>query len=131
MDTTSAAFYAVCKDHVPAHAKHVSLYRIESFYGGPEEGGWWGHDYILVASQKCDTEAEADALAHKVSDLADELSKQAKDSFNRGCAMECEWLEARGLDADYLPEVDGEDRYAVYVEDFAGEMASTGDRHYS
>ena len=131
MDTTSAAFYAVCKDAVKAQSHYVSLYRIESFYGGPEEGGWWGHDYVLVASQECSTDAEANALANKVSDLAEELSKQAKDAFNRGCAMECEWLEARGLDADYLPEVDGEDRYAVYIEERAGEMASTGDRHYS
>ena len=131
MDTTSAAFYAVCKDAVKAKSHYVSLYRIESFYGGPEEGGWWGHDYVLVASQECSTDAEANALANKVSDLAEELSKEAKDAFNRGCAMECEWLEARGLDADYLPEVSGEDRYAVYIEERAGEMAREGDRHYS
>ena len=128
---TKAAFFAACEEAVTASAKYVSLYRIESFYGGPEEGGWWGSDYVLVAYQKVSTEAEANALGNKVSDLAEQLSKEAKDAFNRQCANEMEWLDARGLDADFLPEVDGEDRYAVFIEDRPGEMAREGDRQYS
>lgn len=41
-----------------------------------------------------------------------------------------EWLEARGLDADYLPEPDGELSYFVTIEDQPGSSESRGCRHY-
>lgn len=125
------AFFEVCAEAQPATGHFVSLYRIEQFYGGPEEGGWWGHDYILVAYQRTNTQEHADYLSEQITKLADELSSQARSEFNRGCAAELEWLEARGLDESVLPEVGGPDRYAVFIEDVAGEMASTGDRSYS
>lgn len=126
-----AAFLTVCADAEPAKANYVSLYRIESYYGGPEEGGWWGRDYVHVASQKCASAEHAQSVRVNVEHLAAQLSKDARDGYLAGCAAECAWLEQRGLDADYLPEVNGEDSYAVFTEDVRGEMASTGSRGYS
>jgi hypothetical protein len=125
-----AAFFTVCADAEPAKAHYVSLYRVEPFYGGPEEGGWWGRDYVHVASQKCASAEHASSVRANVEQLAKQLSEDARNSYLAGCAAECAWLESRGLDADYLPEVDGESSYEVYVEDVRGEMASTGSRHW-
>jgi len=125
------AFFETCKNATPARKHYVSLYATVPFYGGPEEGGWWGRDQVLVAYQECDTDEQSKALVEAVEALADKLSKEAKDSFNRQCARECEWLEARGLDDSFLPEVDGEHRYWVAVENRVGEYASEGDRYYS
>jgi hypothetical protein len=124
------AFFEVCKEAVPAEGSYVSLYADSPYYGGPEEGGWWGSDTALVAYYKCVSQVEAEAVLAKVEKLAQELSAEAKTSFNRGCRAEVEWLEARGLDADFLPEVDGETRYWVHVEKTPGECVSQGDRHY-
>ena len=44
---TSEAFHQICKEAKPAKSHHVSLYANEPFYGGPEEGGWWGSDTVL------------------------------------------------------------------------------------
>lgn len=124
------AFFQVCAEAAPASSSYVSLYRIESFYGGPEEGGWWGRDYVLVAYQEVSNDVEAEALRQKIAVLAEDLSKQAKDNFNRGCAAQVEWLEARGLDDDFLPEVDGEDSYIVLTENKPGENAYKSSRYY-
>lgn len=125
------AFFQVCRDAVPAEGSYVSLYVDSPYYGGPEEGGWWGSDTELVAYYKCASRVEADAVKAQVEKLADQLSAEAKTSFGRACHAEVEWLEARGLDADFLPEVDGENRFWVRVESTPGECVSTGSRHYS
>ena len=124
------AFFQVCRDAVPAKASYVSLYVTVPYYGGPEEGGWWGEDRILVAHYKCANEIEAEAVKSRVEELAQQLSEDAKNTYGRACVAQCDWLEARGLDGDFLPEVDGEERYWVQVEDRPGESASNGCRHY-
>ena len=124
------AFFEICREAKPAKASYVSLYISMPFYGGPEEGGWWGRDVELVASQRYASEEAAEAAAEAVRGYAAKLSKEAKDQFNAGCASEMEWLEARGLDADFLPEVDGEADYFVAVEDSPGSQASEGSRGY-
>jgi hypothetical protein len=125
------AFHAVCADAQPAKASYVSLYVTVPFYGGPEEGGWWGRDDELVAYHRCTNEVEAEAVKAEVMALAARMSKEAKDAFNRRCADETEWLEARGLEDDFLPEVDGEESYFVAVEDRPGSLAHEAERHYS
>lgn len=131
MSSEREAFFQVCGDAEPMKGHYVSLYRVEQFYGGPEEGGWWGRDYVLVASQRYETEFAARYAMNAVDELAEKLSADAKRAFNRGCAAEAAWLEARGLDDSFLPEVSGGDRYVVYLEEEVGEMASTGERTYS
>jgi hypothetical protein len=41
-----------------------------------------------------------------------------------------DWLDARGLESEYLPEVDGEEEYFVVVEENLGSRKSQGCRHY-
>jgi hypothetical protein len=124
------AFFAIATATV-AESHYVTLYVDRPFYGGPEEGGWWGRDTEMVAYQEVPTEEQAQALRDKVDVLAEQLSKVAKIEFGKRCQAECEWLEARGLDADWLPEVNGEDRYWVTTEKELGSMVSEGDRSYS
>lgn len=125
------AFFEICKEAEPAIGCFVSLYIRVPFYGGPEEGGWWGEDVKLVAYQWCVTQQIADNLKAKIDKLADDLSKQSKREFGDHCNNQLEWLEARGLDSDFLPEVDGESEYFVEVEETIGSLEYAGDRHYS
>jgi hypothetical protein len=124
------AFFNICQDSKPAISSYISLYKNVPFYGGPEEGGWWGSDTVLVAYHQCSNEVEAEAVKLKVEEYAHELSNKARKDFGQACLAQCEWLEARGLDSDYLPEVDGEINYFVAVEETPGENASKGCRHY-
>jgi hypothetical protein len=124
------AFFQICRDAKPAASGYVSLYMNVPYYGGPEEGGWWGSDTVLVAHHHCGNEVEAEAVKSKVEEYARELSDEAKRDFGRACLAQCEWLEARGLDSDSLPEVDGEISYFVVVEETPGQHASRGCRHY-
>ena len=38
------AFFNICREAKPAKSSYVSLYVNVPYYGGPEEGGWWGSD---------------------------------------------------------------------------------------
>lgn len=125
------AFFKLCADAVPAEAAFVSLYRTDRWYGGPEEGGWWGSDDVLVAHHRVSSLVEAEAVQAAVRKLASELSKDAKDAFHRQCAEQVRWCEARGLDDSVLREVDGESSFWVAKESRPGEFASEGERGYS
>ena len=110
-----AAFDQVCANAKKAEGFYVALMERRPFYGGPEEGGWWGNDTIIVAYQHCSTEEEAEAKKAQVETFAIELSQQSKRDFGVQCLKEMDWLEARGLDSDFLPEPDGESDYFVIV----------------
>jgi len=124
------AFKKICNDVKFSDEYFVSWCKKEPFYGGPEEGGWWGSDTILVAYQKFDTKEQADVVLEKVKNYAKELTKEAKLAFSKKCSDEMDWLEARGLESDYLPEVDGEEDYFVVSEKVLGSKKYTGTRHY-
>ena len=126
----SQAFHQICKEAKPAQAHHVSLYAEAPFYGGPEEGGWWGHDIALVAHQSFASIEAAEAAKAKAEKLAEELSEESKKDFGDQCLKEMEWLDARGLDADFLPEPDGETNYFVTIEDAVGSQNHRDCRHY-
>ena len=128
--STSEAFFSVCDDAQPAESHYLSLYVSVPYYGGPEEGGWWGSDTALVAYKHFDTSEALEAARAKVAALAVELTDQARRDFGQQCLREMAWCDARGLDADYLPEVDGESSYSVVTEDVPGSMVSEGCRHY-
>jgi hypothetical protein len=124
------AFHRVCLQAKAPETWYVCLMEKAQFYGGPEEGGWWGTDTFLSAYQEFPTEEAAEAAAEEVRKLADELSKQSRREHGRQCLRETEWLEARGLDADYLPEPDGPSEYHVLVSRGLPE-GSRGCRQYS
>jgi hypothetical protein len=124
------AFHAVCKDAKAPETWYVSLIESIPFYGGPEEGGWWGSDSIVVAWKEFPDREQATAASQAVHKLAAELGEQSRRAFGEQCLRELEWLEARGLDADFLPEPDGESSFHVRVSQTLPENRF-GDRHYS
>jgi hypothetical protein len=109
------AFEAVCKEAKQAEGWYVVLMEDRPYYGGPEEGGWWGTDTTIVAYQLFPTEEQARAAGDKVQKLAAELEAEAVRAHGQQCLRELDWLEARGLEADFLPEPDGPARYTVLV----------------
>jgi hypothetical protein len=109
------AFHQVCEQAKAAGCYFVTLVVREPFYGGPEEGGWWGEDLQPVAYKVYHTLEAAEAAKAKVEVLAKRLSREARTEHGRHCGRELEWLEARGLDADFLPETAGPESYFVVV----------------
>jgi hypothetical protein len=109
------AFRKVCTSAKSAESWYVCLMRSTQQYGGPEEGGWWVTNTELLEYQEFPSEVAARAASDEVSKFAIELTKDAQRSHDRGCAESVEWLEARGLDADFLPEPDGPERFSTRV----------------
>lgn len=124
-----AAFDAVISDAKRPESRFVCLMESVPYYGGPEEGGWWGSDTHVIAFKEFPTEEAANEAKKAVDKLAKELQDESRKSFGQQCLREMEWLEARGLDADFLPEPDGESRFYVYVGNEVPE-SSFGCRHY-
>lgn len=110
-----SAFEAICDRAQNVEVRYVCLMEKVPFYGGPEEGGWWGEDVNLVAFQECPSETVARELEARVVTLATELQVESKKEYGNQCIRELEWLEARGLDSDFLPEPDGPTEYCVLV----------------
>lgn len=132
MDNIKEAFEKVCKDAVEAKGYYVSLIENVPFYGGPEEGGWWGKDRIVVSYKHFATEAAAQLAYDAVKKLAKKMSNEAKKEYGRLCLQQCEYLESRGLDADdnsVFGEMDGETEYTVSMTDTVPENYYEN-RHY-
>jgi len=125
------AFEALCKDAERGKACVVSLYANVSWYGGPEEGGWWGNDTVLDSYQRCSTQEQADQLKEKVEELAKLRTKEARRAWGEQCASELEWCDERMLDYDYLRETDGHNTFFVTVEQYPGKQEQQGDRQWS
>ena len=108
----------------------VSLYCREPFYGGPEEGGWWGEDVILEEYQEFDFMPDAELAVRAMSDAIENPNTKANKDYQEQCRRECDWLEARGLDDNALPEVNGPESYFIRIEKVRGSFESRGARHY-
>jgi hypothetical protein len=117
---------------VPCSKFYVVLWVNCPYYGGPEEGGWWGNDRIPQAYTECATEAQAEALRDRIEVLAQSLSSEASRDHGRTCLNQLAYCEARGIDDSnsVYGETDGEDSYDVSVQENRPE-ATYGDRHYS
>lgn len=89
-----------------------------------------GRDNIVLAYQFFSTEEAAQAACDKVKVLAKELQEQSQKNHGEHCLNQMEWLEERGLDSDYLPEVDGPSEYNVIVSEGLPE-STYGCRVYS
>lgn len=124
-----SAFHGICREAQLAEDWYVTLVELVPFYGGPEEGGWHGTDRQVIAFQKFASEESALAAAHRVQHLADELKADSQRLHGEHCLREMEWLEARGLDADFLPEPDGPSDFSVIVSQGVPE-STRGNRHY-
>jgi hypothetical protein len=123
------AFYSICEKAKKTGKHYLVLWIDCPYYGGPEEGGWWGSDTMPVAYQEFDTMQEAENAMDDVLDLATKLTDEARSEYGDGCLKSMQWLDERGLDADYLPEPDGHSNYFVSIIDCLP-SASYGSRHY-
>lgn len=113
-----SAFDEVCQDAIKMTEEsswYVVLMESCPFYGGPEEGGWYGNDQIVIGYQEFLTEEIASQIAERVRQLAEEMNIQAQTEYGNQCNRELDWCEKRGLDANYLPEPDGPSEYYVTV----------------
>lgn len=109
------AFDMVCENAKAPESHYVCLMETVQRYRGPEEGGWWTPDTELVRYKEYPTRELAEAAAAEVRKLADELSQQARREHGRHCQESMDWLNARGLEADFLTEPDGPETYSVRV----------------
>lgn len=124
------AFNAVIPDALPAGRFFVSLYRNDPYYGGPEEGGWWGNDTTLVSYKEFPTKEQADDVLELVKRMAQQQSREAEIAWGDWCGRTVDEAEARGLEASDLPEVDGPTSYFACVEETPGSHDCRGSRHY-
>jgi hypothetical protein len=126
------AFMELVKEPIRCNRFYVVLWRKSQFYGGPQEGGWWGNDYIPEAYTRVDTREEAEALADRIEAMAKELSREAIMEHGRGCVAQLEWCEARGIEDSnsVFGEVGGPDEYYVEISENLPQ-AQFGDRQWS
>lgn len=122
------AFEQICPDAEIAQTRFVSLYARVPFYGGPQEGGWWGEDVVLHATKKVRTQDEAEKIHAGIVAMAKELADIARRRFGEQCLRELEAAEERGIDPESLPEVNGEETYYVVIEETPGSHESQGSR---
>mgnify|MGYP003403256212 CR=1 FL=1 len=125
-----SAFHAVCKEAKTPESWYLCLMESARFYGGPEEGGWYGTDSLVVAYQEFPSEELANAALEAAEQLAIELTQSEQREYGEQCLRELDWLEARGLEADWLPEPDGPSSFSLIVSQGIPEN-SYADRHYS
>lgn len=123
------AFNEICTEHKQAERWFVVLKESVPFYIGPEEGGTWGSDTIVIAYQEYASEELAEEAKEKVEKLAKQYTEDSRKAFGQQCLNEMEWLDKRGLDADYLPEPNGHSEYYVTVEESVPQNRY-GCRHY-
>ncbi len=124
-----SAFSAICQEARDCETWYVCLMESHQYYGGPEEGGWWGTDTRVESYQAFNNEADARAAATRVESFAQELQAESKKAYGEQCLRELSWLEARGLDADWLAEPDGPSEYSILVSQGIPD-SSFGPRHY-
>lgn len=129
MSYIQEAFNLAISNAEQPQAWYVCLMESIPFYGGPEEGGWWGCDSILIAYKEYVSEELAQKAKEAVDKLAKDLQDEARAEYGERCLRELDWLEQRGLDADWLPEPDGESEYHVIVTQSIPENYY-GCRHY-
>ena len=131
MSFIEEAYQQVCDDAEKAEGCWVSLYCDAPFYGGPEEGGWWGNDTVLVESKHFASKAQAEAVKAKVEETAKLLTKDAMQAHGQLCASQ---LDSCGWDGELAQsrygEVDGPSEYFVIIEQVSGANQAFGSRHY-
>jgi len=108
----------------------LSLYRRDSIYCGPAEGGQYATDMELIEYWEFPDKESAEAAMKSLADHVKERSKEGKDAWCRQMAAECDKAEAMGVEPDYFGEPNGPSDYRAYVETSLGESEYQGSRTY-
>jgi hypothetical protein len=132
MSDIREAFEEALRDATLVQDWHCTLYLTERWYGGAEEGGWWGSTVSAVAHVTYKTEAEAEAALAAVKQLAIAKTKEAKQIHGDVCLQQLDYCEQRGIDDanSVFGEVDGEDSYSVRIENELGASEYSMSRYY-
>lgn len=123
------AWDAIVEDSEVAQECYLSLYKVEPYYGGPEEGGWWGYLHILQKYCKCSSRAQAEMLMEKLQDHCKELTEEAKKADGDDCLRHMERADRRGEDVSD-DGYDGPSRYYMTIESMPGQNQVTTRSHY-
>lgn len=126
------AFKTVIPNATLAKPHYIVLWKRIPFFGGPEEGGWFGSDDIPEAYYRVSTLEAAEALRLQIKAKAKEMSADASRAHGEGCLNQLAWCEERGVDDSnsVYGEDAGAESYYVTVQEEIPE-ASYGERHYS
>jgi hypothetical protein len=98
-----AAFDVECPDSKMPERWYLCLMSKYQAYGGPEEGGWYQTMFDIVKYKEFLSEELANEAKAKIEALAEELTAQSQTQHGEYCLNQMEWLDNRGLDADFLP----------------------------
>ena len=126
------AFMSALPDATLAKPHYIVLWKRTPFYGGSEEGGWWGNDETPVAYHRVSTLEAAEELRKQIEAEAAVQTAEASRAHGEACLNQLAWCEARGIDDSnsVYGEDDGAESYYVTVQENRPE-ATYGDRHYS
>ena len=130
-----SAYFDVCDTAVRTEQTKwfVSLYVKAPFYGGPEEGGWWGTDRLLVAYYEVPSEEMANTIVEKIEGWVSDINDDAKrhhDEVNLQLSINA---ENKGYDSpeELYGEDDGPEQYFVVIENGVGQNEYREDRQWS
>ena len=126
---TALAFYEICQTAKNIGHYFVCLTETIPFYGGPEEGGWWGNDVILVAYQEYSSLQAAEIALDAIELLVEKLNQDEVRQHGDYCLRQIEFLEARGLDPSDNDVLDGPSHFSVNIYDSLPEN-NYANRHY-
>ena len=115
MSYIEEAYREICNESQEPKIWYVALCTNERRYGGPEEGGWYYDHSTILEYQAFASEFLAHTVRGLVEQRAQELTKESQRADSQAMADSLIWLEARGLEADYLPEPNGPEEYYVIV----------------
>lgn len=110
------AWNKVVEDATKAEECYVVLFCDRPFYGGPEEGGWWGTDRLVLSYRRCSTIDEAEAILAKMDEEVKNLNREAEMDHGYLCLAQCERADALGVEVEYLyGEDSGANRYRATI----------------
>jgi len=130
MNRIEQSFQEICDQPTVAEAWYLSLYARVPFYGGPEEGGWWGNDVVLQEYQRFHSKQDAETAESRVAALVKQMDGDARRAWGEQCLRELDQAEAHGLEPSDLRETDGPTEFFCVVEQTPGQHESRGCRHY-
>ena len=123
------AWNEIIEDSEVAQECYLCLYEQVPYYGGPEEGGWWGYLNILKEYCKCSSHEAAEMLSNKLREHCEQLNKESKIADSDDCLRHIERADRRGEDVDD-DGYEGASTYHLTIESIPGQSQNTTRSHY-
>lgn len=120
-------FHAVCENAQQSEGKYLCLMARVPYYGGPEEGGWWGEDHIVESYQFCENQVILDKILTEINELVRKENEETKTAYNRFCSDEWERDDSDGPDS--LAVLNGPSELFIEIQDNVPQ-SRYGNRYY-